>query len=73
MPAAAQSLTARRRTRASPFGLRTVDGSFNNLIPDQDDFGASDSNFPLLLDPVFRNDQDGDRARSGWPAGPGAC
>ena len=43
-----------------PFGLRTVDGSFNNLVQDQTHFGASDQNFPLLLDQVFRNDLDGD-------------
>ena len=44
----------------APFGLRTVDGSFNNLIPGQSEFGAADNSFPTLLDPVFRNDQDGD-------------
>ncbi len=43
------------------FGLRTVDGSFNNLVQGQTDFGAADTLFPRLLDPVFRNDQDGDR------------
>jgi len=43
-----------------PFGLRTVDGSFNNLVPDQGEFGAADNTFPRLLDPFFRNDQDGD-------------
>ena len=25
-----------------PFGLRTVDGSFNNLVPGQSDFGSAD-------------------------------
>jgi hypothetical protein len=44
----------------APFGLRTVDGSFNNFIPGQSEFGAAGNNFPSLLDPVFRNDQDGD-------------
>ncbi|WP_137819718.1 peroxidase family protein [Pseudomonas sp. 2FG] len=43
-----------------PFGLRTVDGTFNNLVRGQTDFGASDQNFPLLLDQVFRDDADGD-------------
>ena len=43
------------------FGLRTVDGSFNNLVQGQSDFGAADTLFPRLLDPVFRNDQDGDK------------
>ncbi len=37
-------------------GLRTVDGSFNNLvpIPDQHLFGAADLAFPRLTTPVFR-------------------
>ena len=43
-----------------PFGLRTVDGSFNNLVPGQSEFGAADNMFPRLVDPVFRNDADGD-------------
>jgi Ca2+-binding RTX toxin-like protein len=42
------------------FGLRTLDGSFNNLVPGQTHFGAADRVFPRLLTPVFRNDQDGD-------------
>ncbi len=50
------------------FGLRTVDGSFNNLLPGQEGFGASDQNFPLLLAQMFRNDLDGDT----MPLGPGA-
>ncbi len=36
-----------------PFGLRTVDGSFNNLVTGQSDFGAADGAFPRLLDPSF--------------------
>jgi Ca2+-binding RTX toxin-like protein len=43
-----------------PWGLRTVDGSYNNLVPGQEHFGAADQPFPLLLDQVFRNDMDGD-------------
>ena len=43
-----------------PFGLRTVDGSFNNLFPGQQFFGAADQLFPRLVDPVFRDDEDGD-------------
>ncbi|NLF29749.1 MAG: heme peroxidase, partial [Planctomycetes bacterium] len=35
-------------------GLRTVDGSLNNLIPGQTDFGAADTTFPRMLNPVFR-------------------
>ena len=45
-----------------PRGLRTVDGSFNNLVPGQRDangvpsqfFGASDQLFPRRTTPLFR-------------------
>src|SRR4051794_1078069 len=40
--------------RVSPFGLRTVDGSCNNLFPGRDTFGAADRTFPRLTTPVFR-------------------
>ena len=42
-----------------PFGLRTVDGSFNNLFPGQEFFGAADQLFPRMTDPFFRNAQNG--------------
>ena len=51
-----------------PFGLRTVDGSFNNLVRGQTEFGAADNNFPSLLDQVFRNDADGDTIDLNGPA-----
>ena len=35
-------------------GLRTVDGSDNNLLPGQQKWGAADQQFPELVDPVFR-------------------
>ena len=38
----------------SSLGLRTVDGSFNNLVPGQQFFGAADQQFPRLLDPSFQ-------------------
>jgi Ca2+-binding RTX toxin-like protein len=37
-----------------PFGLRTVDGSLNNLVPTQSEFGAADNTFPRLADATFR-------------------
>ncbi|HXT31310.1 MAG TPA: peroxidase family protein [Vicinamibacterales bacterium] len=37
-----------------PRGLRTVDGSFNNLVPGQESFGKADLTFPRLLPPNFR-------------------
>ena len=41
-----------------PAGLRTVDGSFNSLLPGQENLGAADAVFPRLLNPVFINEQD---------------
>src|SRR5262244_2182762 len=37
-----------------PFGLRTVDGTLNNIVPTQSEFGAADNTFPRLADPLFR-------------------
>ncbi|HKA61321.1 MAG TPA: peroxidase family protein, partial [Methylomirabilota bacterium] len=45
-----------------PFGLRTVDGSFNHLLPGQENLGAADQLFPQLTDQTFRDalvDPDG--------------
>ena len=42
----------------APFGLRTVDGTFNSLVPGQSDFGAADTLFPRLTNPVYRNEGD---------------
>ncbi len=46
-------------------GLRTVDGSFNHLLPGQEHWGAADQEFPTLLDPHYRDAEDFD------PDGPG--
>jgi Ca2+-binding RTX toxin-like protein len=40
------------------FGLRTVDGSCNNLQPGQETFGAADQPFPRLTTPVFSAAED---------------
>lgn len=48
-----------------PFGLRTVDGSFNHLAPGQSQFGAADQMFPRLTTPVYRQGEAFD------PDGPG--
>src|SRR5262245_59698392 len=42
-----------------PYGLRTVDGTLNNLVPGQGEFGAADNVFPELVDPTFRLADDG--------------
>ena len=54
-----------------PSGLRTVDGSYNNLLPGQSLSGAADQVMPRLLAPVFLNEADGDTMPLG-PPGSGA-
>ncbi|WP_051960519.1 peroxidase family protein [Devosia riboflavina] len=44
-----------------PYGLRTVDGSYNNLLPGRENWGASDQSFPGLFTPTYLDDDDGDR------------
>ena len=44
-----------------PYGLRTVDGSYNNLLPGREMWGASDQSFPGLFTPTYLNDADGDQ------------
>jgi Ca2+-binding RTX toxin-like protein len=43
-----------------PFGLRTVDGSYNHLLVGRELVGAADQIFPRLLPADFRDDADGD-------------
>lgn len=50
-----------------PYGLRTVDGSYNNLIPGREMWGASGQSFPDLSDPNYINDADGDVFAPGGP------
>ncbi|MET1042798.1 MAG: peroxidase family protein [Microbacteriaceae bacterium] len=52
---------------ALPFGIRTVDGSFNNLREGQEHFGAADRPFPRLTEPVW---SDADPAVVGGPPNP---
>lgn len=51
-----------------PVGLRTVDGSYNNVVPGRELWGSADQPMPRLLDGSFRNDADGDAFD---PDGPG--
>lgn len=44
-----------------PYGLRTVDGSYNNLVPGREKWGASDQPFKELLTPTYLNEADGDK------------
>nr|WP_306239387.1 peroxidase family protein [Ornithinimicrobium cryptoxanthini] len=49
-----------------PFGLRTVDGRWNNLHPDRDMWGAANQAFPRLLEQEF---VDADPVPPGFPMG----
>jgi Ca2+-binding RTX toxin-like protein len=54
--------------RLTPYGLRTVDGSCNNLFPARERFGAADELFPRLTTPTFK---DADPVPPGFgPPGP---
>ena len=57
--------TAPSQAGLLPYGLRTVDGSYNNLIPGRELWGASDQPFGQLLDPNFLNENDGDSIQFG--------
>src|SRR4051794_18295684 len=41
--------------RLTAYGLRTVDGSCNNLFPGRETYAAADQPFPRLAKPVFAN------------------
>ena len=45
----------------APFGLRTVDGSFNNIVEGRETWGAADQAMPRLLPSYYRNEADGDK------------
>ncbi|WP_243375654.1 peroxidase family protein [Microvirga solisilvae] len=45
-------------TPLSPYGLRTVDGSYNNLVAGRDQWGAADNPFPRITTPYYRNEND---------------
>ncbi|MGK9053684.1 peroxidase family protein [Neorhizobium petrolearium] len=42
----------------APYGLRTVNGSFNNLIEGREEWGAADNPFPYVTHPVYRDEDD---------------
>src|SRR3954454_5123563 len=50
--------------RLSSYGLRTVDGSCNNLFPGRETFAAADQVFPRLTNPVYR---DAESPPTGFP------
>ncbi len=48
-----------------PFGVRTVDGTYNNIVPGRETWGAADEVMPRLLTASFINDADGDTMNLG--------
>ena len=52
-----------------PYGLRTVDGSLNNVTEGRELWGAADQAMPRLISADFRDDADGDTMSFG-PFGP---
>ncbi|MGE8499603.1 MAG: peroxidase family protein [Pseudomonas sp.] len=53
-----------------PWGLRTVDGTYNNLVAGQEHYGSADQVMPRLLDPEFidaENGIDGPGSPPGFP------
>jgi hypothetical protein len=57
--AAGENLADLIPNKSLPWGLRTVDGSFNNQIPGQEDFGAADLGSPVLGERDFPIAQNG--------------
>lgn len=53
-----------------PNGLRTVDGTLNNLVEGRETWGAADTAMPRMLSQSFRDDMDGDEMPLGAPGGP---
>lgn len=53
-----------------PYGLRTVDGTYNNILPGRELWGAADQTMPRMFDPYWRNDGDGDTMPFGPPGAP---
>ncbi|VVT08480.1 peroxidase family protein [Rhizobium sp. EC-SD404] len=52
----------------TPFGLRTVDGSYNNILPGREFWGASNQPMPRLFEPNYINDSDLDSIDLNGPA-----
>jgi chemotaxis protein histidine kinase CheA len=53
--AAGEDLTDLISNPLLPHGLRTVDGTYNNIIEGREEWGSADQPFPRLLDPDYRD------------------
>ena len=63
--AAGEDLLPLLPSRLVPLGLRTVDGTFNNVVPGQENFGAADELFARVTDRVFGPAEDGSHLTHG--------
>jgi Ca2+-binding RTX toxin-like protein len=52
-----------------PYGLRTVDGSLNNLSLDRGGWGSADNPFPRVTDPYWRDEDDDAMPHAGYVPG----
>ncbi|MFC3632084.1 peroxidase family protein [Paracoccus angustae] len=52
-----------------PYGLRTVDGSFNNLVEGREEWGSADQPFQRVTLPVWRNEGDDAMPFAGYVPG----
>jgi Ca2+-binding RTX toxin-like protein len=52
-----------------PYGLRTVDGTYNNLVEGRETWGAADQPFPVMTPPQYVNEGD-DSMMFGTPTNP---
>lgn len=55
-----------------PWGLRTVDGTYNSLVPGQEYYGSADQLMPRLLEPEFRDAENGIDGPGSPPGFPGS-
>ncbi|MBY5999731.1 MULTISPECIES: peroxidase family protein [Alphaproteobacteria] len=53
-----------------PYGLRTVDGTYNNILPGRELWGAADQTMPRMFDPYWRDEADGDSFDPDGPTQP---
>src|SRR5919206_490119 len=52
--------------RLTSYGLRTVDGSCNNLFPGRETFATADQPFPRLTAPLFKDAENVNNTDSPW-------
>ncbi len=68
VPAGTPGATLAVPSPMSPYGLRTVDGTYNNIVPGRETWGAADQVMPRLFQVSLRNDGDGDSFDANGPA-----